>query len=64
IAPFWSIINCCPPGVHFTCALDHPFFKDLECTIGLSKIIDKSKGYFLGNPLFGRDLSRIFPSER
>jgi hypothetical protein len=28
-------------------ALDHPFFKDLECPRGFSKIIDKSKSYFV-----------------
>lgn len=37
--------------VDFTWTLDHPFFKDLECTIGLSKNNDKSKSYFSMDPL-------------
>jgi hypothetical protein len=44
---FGSILKGDPPSVDFAFALDHPFFKDLEYQIGLSKNIDKSKSYFI-----------------
>jgi hypothetical protein len=44
---FGSILKGDPPLVEFAFALDHPFFKDLEYQIVVSKNIDKSKSYFI-----------------